>query len=339
MTRRVLVILGLGLVLGLGLFSCSSHSDPWEKAGNRVKVVVTFAPLASFVEKVGGDRVAVVCLTTTTGPHHFDPRTWEAVAVSGADLFIANGLGLDDHFAKKLYKTAAKKDLPFIELGEELETLNEKSKTSLLIPAEKVAGEKGKHDHGDGHQHGEGEWDPHVWLGFASTVPPMIDVICEKLQKADPSHKDEFEKNATNFKKELVELGSDAKKALADKKDKRLITFHDSLRYFARDLRDQGLEIVATVHVDPGDTVTSAHYKKLISLCKDKGVKYIAVEPQYESSEAKKIVSELEAKDVKGIKILKIDPLETADKASELNGDWYVEKMKQNLKELKDKLE
>jgi len=227
--------------------------------------------------------------------------------------------------------------LRYVKLGHELEERDEKKKDKLLIALKKVAGEKPKHDHDDGpghHHDHEGEWDPHIWLGFASTVPPMIDEICEQLTAIDKEHAADYESNAAEFKKELVKLGSDAQKALADKKDRRLITYHDSLSYLARDLK---LEIVETIQITPGESPTSDRYKNLINLCKDRKIKYIATERHSPETQAKKIKEELKAKDV-DVKVFRIDPLETAD-PKELNADWYKSEMEKNIETLEKELE
>lgn len=344
MRQRQLWLLGLVLLVGGSLKGCASHPDPWKDAGDRTRVVVTFAPLESFVKKVGGDHVAVACLTTTTGPHHFDYRVKETIAVRGAQMLVASGLGLDDSFADKLHRSSANSKLRYLKLGKEVEELDESrkdKKDKLLIEAgkakEEVAGEKGKHDHehGKGHHHDhESEWDPHVWLGFASTVPPMIDAIRDELIKIDPDHSADYARNAAEFRKELLNLGTEAKKGLVDKKDKQLITFHDSMRYLARDL---GLTIVDIIEISPGETPTSDRYKKLIELCQEKKIKYIATEPQYPESAAKILKNQLADKKVE-VRLIQIDPLETASTPL-VSANWYLEQMKKNLEVLKENLE
>ena len=45
-------------------------------------MVVSFAPLDSFVKSVGGKHVGVICLATTTGPHEYEYN------VAAASVFL-----------------------------------------------------------------------------------------------------------------------------------------------------------------------------------------------------------------------------------------------------------
>ncbi len=354
MSWRPSMLVILALTAGGSLSGCASHPDPWKDAGDRKRVVVSFAPLASLVQKIGGDHVKVVCLTTATGPHHYDARAKETIAVRGADLMLINGLGLDESFSEKIRDSSANPKLRvkegeendyYVEIGEEIEH-GEASK--LLLPFRKLAGDSDnehKHAHGHGHTHTEGQWDPHIWLGFASIVPAeggMIDVICKKLCfiDEDEQHKKEYQSNAEALKKELLNLATKGQKALKDKKDRRMISFHDSLRYLARDLlqgKEKDEPIVGVIEVAPGEPPTAKQFEKLLNTCKDKNIKYIATEKQYPKALAKKIQDDLAAKDQK-VKVIEIDPLETAEPA-ELNGDWYVNQLQKIIETLEKELE
>src|SRR5689334_6200323 len=91
----------LALVLG-SLSGCGLAKDPW--AGERAspKVVVTIAPLQSFVKGVMGKQGAVRCLCTTTGPHHYHPDSRDARLLEKADVVFGIGLQLDDTFTEAL---------------------------------------------------------------------------------------------------------------------------------------------------------------------------------------------------------------------------------------------
>src|SRR3954469_25064549 len=86
-----LILFGL---LGPG---CSTARDPWASAGkDRKRVLASFAPLYCFAVNIAGDHAQVMCLTTTTGPHDYAASPRDALKVAGADLFLYNGLGLDN---------------------------------------------------------------------------------------------------------------------------------------------------------------------------------------------------------------------------------------------------
>ena len=120
---------------------------------------------------------------------------------------------------------------------------------------------------------------------------------------------------------------------LKDKKDRKLVTFHESMTYFAKTFN---LNIVGVVQKKPGSEPSDKALKQLIALCADPDhpVRVITVEPQYSNSNSgRELVKELERKKVPNPVLVEIDPLETSP-ADALNAGWYETKMRQNLENL-----
>jgi ABC-type Zn uptake system ZnuABC Zn-binding protein ZnuA len=323
MIRRALG--GLLVLAGLaGLAGCGRMPDAWEGLAGPPRVVVTIAPVYSFVKAVAGGRAGVICLCQDKGPHDYQFDMRDAQRLHGADLFLSVGLTLDNHFATNL-ATRCGKPIRHVRLGERLP---EKLRIKLKRPIK----------HGD-HEH-TGD-DPHVWLGIEQAAG-MVEVIRDELKKADPAGKDEYEANAAAYVKRLRKLGKDGLAMLADKKNKRLISFHESLAYFAR---TYGLQIVDVIEVGAGDEPSPKHLAHLVDLCvkekeADRPVAAIAVEPQYPRNTSAKVVQrELADKHI-AMKMIEIDPLETTDahELEKLGADWYLEKMRANLKTLAKEL-
>src|SRR5262245_55188172 len=101
MRRRFSPLFVLPAVAGLALLlvGCpnSKSCDPRASAGDKPKVLVSFAPIYSFTVNVAGNDAEVKCLLTTTGPHtHGDATPRQIDLARGCDVFIINGLGLED---------------------------------------------------------------------------------------------------------------------------------------------------------------------------------------------------------------------------------------------------
>src|SRR3954454_17736374 len=78
-------------------FGCSKARDPWASAApGHKRVLASFAPLYCFAVNVAGEHATVLCLTTAEGPHDYRATHTDALKVAGADLYLHNGLGLDD---------------------------------------------------------------------------------------------------------------------------------------------------------------------------------------------------------------------------------------------------
>jgi ABC-type Zn uptake system ZnuABC Zn-binding protein ZnuA len=322
--------------------------DPWKDHPNPPRVVVTIPPLYSFVRAVGGDRAGVKCLCTNRGPHGFQYDIKDTTLLKNADLFLAVGLTLDDTFADRMSAQSDNPKLHYVKLGKELPPKLLR-KSGEGHGHDHAHGHDHGHGHGEGHEHagghkeehGHGEYDPHVWLGIDQAIH-MVEQVREELTRVDPDGADEYATNARKYVEALKKLKAEGDKLLARKKNKRLISFHESLGYFAKTF---GLEIVEVIEVGPGDEPTPGHLKKLVELCVEekkegKPVGAIAVEPQYpRSTSATTLRNELKERGL-ALDLVEVDPMETADAEvlAKQGAGYYAEQMRRNLKALAEHL-
>ena len=104
----------------------------------------------------------------------------------------------------------------------------------------------GAHEHGQGHIHGEGACDPHLWMDPHNVIYWAL-MIRDTLSELDHDNEEAYTANAAAYVSELVALEADfIIPALAElPEDKRvLITSHESLGYFATTF---DFEIITTV--------------------------------------------------------------------------------------------
>jgi ABC-type Zn uptake system ZnuABC Zn-binding protein ZnuA len=324
------LLLAPSLVLAAALAGCTPAPDPWAKVpGGPPRVLVTIPALASFVDNVAGDKAAVVSLCTNQGPHGRDFNIQETGYFRKADAFFAVGLGLDDeHFADKLFETAGNPRLKYVKLGDGL--------PDKLLKGGEEHDRHAAEGKGDEHEHGHGGHDPHVWLGIPQAVA-LVDEIRARLAEVDPAHAADYEANAAHYKQTLHDLHKEGEKLLEGKKDRKLISFHDSLGYFADSF---GLKIVDVIEKVPGSEASSQdsrELQKLVELCQMQQVRVIAVEPQYPTTgSAETVLRALKGRGL-DVKFVEVDPLETSEGKAPDAG-WYVEKMRGNLKRLADAL-
>ena len=67
---------------------------------------------------MAGDDAVVKTAMSNQGPHHFDPKPSDARRITQADLFVINGLGLDEMIARKMKGGSGNLDLKIVNLGE-----------------------------------------------------------------------------------------------------------------------------------------------------------------------------------------------------------------------------
>lgn len=305
------------LVLALG--GCSQAKDPWAPVpGGPLKVLVSFPPLYCFTKAVAGDDAAVLSLLAPTGPHEHRATADDSQIAAGADLFLVNGLELDD-FVTTVANTSGNKKLKVVKVADKALPMKEGPRLKM--------NSKG-HVHDDGTECTHGEWDPHVWLGVDQAIA-MVNEIQKTLTEADPSHAANYEKRAKEYVAKLEQLRTDGVKLLAGKKNRKVIATHDALAYFCR---CYGLELIDSIMPRPGIEAGTPKLAELETVCKTKDVRLIAIEPQYrrDAAEALRAALKRQGHDVT---IVEVDPMETAPRA-DLTPDYYFTVMRRNLDNL-----
>jgi ABC-type Zn uptake system ZnuABC Zn-binding protein ZnuA len=271
------------------------------------------------VKSIAGDRAAVISLCTTTGPHDYAFNAKDTILLRKADLFFYNGLDLDDLFVGRLAKDASNPNLKFSSLGK-------KVPKNLRIESKEV-----KPGH-EGHNHGS--FDPHIWLGIRQSLL-IINAIRDELSLLDPEAAEEYKNRAASLAATLEEIQKEGNALLEGKKNKVIVTFHESLGYFASSF---GIEIAGVIQKAPGDSPNALELAKIVQMCVEKKPSLIAVEPQYpRTTSAKLLQEELKKKGIE-IPLVEIDPLETCTQA-DLAPKWYEIKYKQNLEALAKNLQ
>ena len=317
---RVLLILLILLVCSLPFLAlgCGGSDTTWDANRSGPKVVVSFAPIYCFAANVAGDNAQVKNVMTTTGPHDFNPSDIEAKLLHKADLFFINGLALDNALADTMKRGSGNRKLNLIDLGSR-------------IPEDKLMLGECHHDHAAGHEHEHGH-DPHVWLSPDMAII-MTEGIRDELKAADAGNSANYDRRAAEYIAKLNKLKADGKEMLKDKKQRKIVTFHESLGYFAQSF---DIKIEGVVEKKPGVEPNSDELNALVKLCVEKKVRLIAVEPQYgANTSAKAILKELQRQGIKDAALVEIDPLETVT-PSTLTPDWYEKKMRANLEALRD---
>jgi ABC-type Zn uptake system ZnuABC Zn-binding protein ZnuA len=305
--RRILSFCMVAVLVALA--GCSPAVNPWPPG--KLKVVVSFPPLDSFVKKVAGDHATVVCLAKESGVHHYEPSADDASLLRRADFLFANGLGLDDKFLERIVVNSGNAKLAYVKLGE-------------LIPQSQLI------------MTATGEIDPHVWLGPTRAVI-MVEAIRDHLKEADKEHAKDYEDNAESYIKELKNLLDHGRERIAkvDKDKRKFLSFHDALHYFADDF---GLDVVGYIEVEPGEEPSTSRYADIEELCRKQHVRVIAIEPQYAETAALNVKAELNKRGAGDVRFVEIDPLETAAAKDLENPNLYTKTMTENIDKLADEL-
>lgn len=193
-------------------------------AGNRISVVATFSIIGDFVEKVGGDRVAV---RTLVGPeadaHVYQPSPADAADVAKAKIVFQNGLGFEG-WMERLSQSANYKGLVVIA-------------TKGVAPINSENTEVGAHlleTHAEREPYPNAP-DPHAWQDV-NNARLYVANIRDGLCAADAAGCDHYTQNASDYAAALEKLDAEimAKITAVPQSRRKVITSHDAFGYFAK---------------------------------------------------------------------------------------------------------
>lgn len=283
--RPVACFLVLCLAVLPGCGPVSQPSEPVNGVNSALPVVVSIAPLASLVERIGGDLVrADILVAPGQGPHTFTPKPRQIMALGEAAVYFhVGGFAFERELAGRIQT-----NFPELVVCNASEGIDRTQTVPHLH-----ADEHGGHD-AHGHDHGA---DPHVWM-----APPqlmvMADNIAEALQAVDGRHAAEYQKNLNAVKSELAALHTELAELLQPHKGRTFYIYHPALGYFAEayGLEQESVEA-------GGQKPTPRQLQQLIEQAKEDKVRIIFVQPQFDQRSAEAVA------DAIGGTVMPFDPL------------------------------
>jgi ABC-type Zn uptake system ZnuABC Zn-binding protein ZnuA len=191
---RPALIAALALLVA-GCASSGGGSD------DGVRVVATTTQVGDMVRQVAGSRASVTqILQPGSDPHEYEPRPSDAEALAGAKLVFRSGGDVDSW------------------LGGLIDQAGGKARVMTLIDAVTQVGD-----------------DPHWWQD-PRNGELAVAAIREGLIEADPAGAATYRRNAAAYIARLRRLDAGIARCVArlPKADRKLVTSHDSLGYYAR---------------------------------------------------------------------------------------------------------
>lgn len=239
----------VGAEPGAGL---SGTKDDFSKDDGKLKVATTVAPLTSIVLNVGGDRVHIHGLIPPgVDSHTYEPKPSDAKVLSRADMLIMNGADLEgttEEIAK--------------------ENLKDKSKIYKLADAT-LSGDDEKTGFlfDFSFPRADGKPNPHLWMNPKYAMR-YADLTRAWLTENDPANKDYYQANYDRFAATLTQLDAAIRtdQASVPEANRRLLTYHDSWAYWAR---EYGWKVVGAVQPSDFKEPSAKEVADLISQIKE----------------------------------------------------------------------
>lgn len=261
------------------LVSCNSNKSKTEISSD--VITVSILPQKTFVKKIAGDDFKVnVLIPPGSSPAAYTllPSQLKEIANSGI-WFRIGYIGFEYSWADKI--TQANSDMKVVDLSQGLDLI-----------ADKIE------QHGD-HVHMNGV-DPHIWLS-PKLVKQMAQKILDELTILRPEKTAEYKANYLKFVKEIDQLNVEIKNALKDYAGNKIIVFHPSLSYYAR---DYGLEQFSLE--SGGKEPTPQRMAEVVDLAKSENIKVIYIQSEFDREHARVFAEEIDGT------IIQVRPLDPA---------------------------
>jgi zinc transport system substrate-binding protein len=258
------------------LISCSGQGP--DRGGSII--TVSIAPYKYFVEAIAGNDFQInVMVPAGSNPHIYEPFPDQISKLRRSVAYISNGyLGFEVTWLDRFYETNR--------------TMKKLSLSKGIDPLESGHKHEGEHVEGA---------DPHYWVSPRCAMV-MAGNVRDFLCKLKPEHKAKYDINYQKLASDISELDQKAKELFSGFNGRQFMIYHPNLGYLARDYG------IVEVPVEfEGKEPPPSRIRLLIDLAREKGIRTIFVQKEYDTKNAKAIADEA------GAKIKIIDPL---------SGDW-----------------
>ena len=204
--------------------ACGGPSEGYQSPDkDKIQVVVTTTFIGDVVTNIAGDKVDISALLTAgQNPHSYHPAPMDMVAVTEADLILANGFGLEDFLEDLLSGTDTTAEVIVVSEGIKpllMEGHIEGDDNSLEDSMEAVMGQ-----------------DPHVWFD-PNNVLIWSENIANALAEEDPENEVSYQANFDTYQGQLLELDVWIREQIEKipENQRELVTDHSTLGYFSQE--------------------------------------------------------------------------------------------------------
>ena len=270
-----------GLLFLMGLAPQAYAGSP----GPEIRVFVSILPQKIFVERMGGERVAVkVLLAPGESPATYRPKPSLMASLADSDLFFRIGVPFETHLMPKIKG-----------MGGNLQVVDTRKGVPLIYMGE-------AHHHDDdngGHTEGNGAegLDPHIWLDPLRVVTQVI-TMRDALIARDPQGKETYTRGGAMLIEDLLHLHQEISEALTPLSGETLYVFHPAFGYFA----DAYGLVQKAVEVD-GKSPKGRALAQFIGSARADGVRVVFVQPQFDRHAAEKVAAAIDGA------VIPLDPL------------------------------
>ena len=240
-----------------------------------MRVVTTVSPITSIVENIGGTRIKLEGVVPEgVNSHTFEATPSMAKLLAEADLIVINGLFLEEP-TLALARSNKKPETVILALGD-LAVTKEEWQFDFTFP--EAAGHPNPH-----------LWpDPNLALRYAELVHGQLAAL-------DPDNAGYYGENLERFRERITQMDQAIRTAVATvpEKNRKLLTYHDSWAYFAK---QYGMVVIGAVQPSNFSQPSVREVAELIDQLRELGLPAVFGSEVFASDVLESIASEAGAR-------------------------------------------
>ena len=218
---------------------------------DKLDVATTVAPISSIARNVGGTAIRLRgIIPDATNSHTFEPAPSDARTLAEADLIVVNGLHLEQPTVD-LAEASKRPDAEIKALGD-----------SAIGPDEWLFDFSFPESAGDP--------NPHLWMDPKLALR-YAELLRDWFTTADPANAATYAANYTTYKARLDQLDAMIRAAVATvpEQNRKLLTYHDSWAYWAR---EYGFTVIGAVQASDFSDPSPQEVARLIEQIREEHV-------------------------------------------------------------------
>ena len=259
--RNIIIILIILVVIGIIVVLNINRNNKLNSNDGITKIVTSFYPMYIIAENITEGAlnielenmadVNVGCL------HDYTLTTEDMKKVENADIFIANGLGMESFIDKVL------------DSNENMNIID--SSTNIQNPISD-----------------ENETNAHIWTSIDNYIK-QVENVSEGLQKLDSENADIYKNNADTYISSLEELRDEYLASLDKLKGVKAVSLNEAFEYLGQELQME----ITTIETDHEESTMSAEMlKNIIDKMKNENIKTIIIDINDNEANARTIANE-----------------------------------------------
>ena len=323
MKKKLFILASVMIIIVVTLTALTYYLNIKNKTSNTedddIRIVTSFYPVyvltSNLTDQIKGLKVDSLTDFSAGCLHDYQLTTKDMKLLSGADVFIINGGGMEEYLEDVIKNYP---DLTVINLSQGIEML-----------------ESMEH---------EGDVNPHVWLDpqlymvqIENGRQGLEDYIRTSFLTNEKDNKEIIDKlttNAASYKAKVQEIADEMDQLLFKVKDmsesknisNKVVVFHDLFAYLAN---KAGLEVVYTLEIHDDTPLSASEIAEVVDIIKEENIHYLFTEDQHDDTISDRIKEETEAE------VYIIDFAVTGNASK----DSYLEAMRKNIDTLKKAFE